>query len=456
MSVKVGEQISLSVDVTEGVLQGEVLSPIIFALFLADLSDFLEYRGIVGVNISCNYDISLLAYADDLVFIATSPAGLKKLLKALHEYCTLNHLTLNPRKSKIIIFKKGGPKMDTHFYYGNTEIEVVNDYTYLGISFCSSGLFEKSANIVVAKASLASASVISLLGSTKYVISWDKINLLFTSLVSSIISHASPVWALKYLSMLEKIQCQFFKRVLWLPKCTPNYAVRLEVGRPHLSVHILKLTLNWLTKLAKMPQTRYPYMCLLCLCTYDTKNSNIVKYNWVSMVKQVFFSPINELELWDDLNNFLMPEVVERVLDKFSAYTYMLDMESVPISSSLLFYPSLNINNECRSYFYFKISFEIKRIYSQCRLLNIYSKRIITKKGVYKFHDMGDCNYCNRDNNDLLHKNSLSRKPRNASTPCQLNIDRRHRKPNYEENRIQLPTRCNHQKYASVWSPSSS
>ena len=84
MNVKVGEQISLSVDVTEG----EVLSPIIFALFLADLSDFLEDRGIVGVNISCNYDISLLAYADDLVFVATSPIGLKKLLKALHEYCT--------------------------------------------------------------------------------------------------------------------------------------------------------------------------------------------------------------------------------------------------------------------------------------------------------------------------------------------------------------------------------
>ena len=54
MCIRVGDELSLSVKVTEGVLQGEVLSPVIFALFLANLGEFLEDNGIKGVTIACN------------------------------------------------------------------------------------------------------------------------------------------------------------------------------------------------------------------------------------------------------------------------------------------------------------------------------------------------------------------------------------------------------------------
>ena len=410
MSVKIGDSTSMSVDITEGVLQGEVLSPILFALFLADISDFLEKKGIVGVTISCNYDITLLAYADDLVFMANSAVEMKKLLRALHAYCTINHLTLNPKKSKIMVFKKGGPNAVFSFFYGKTKIDVINEYSYLGTNFSRSGLFEKTANNVIARASLASASTISLLGSTKYTISWNRINLLFDSLVSSTISHASPIWSLKYLTLLEKIQCQFFKKILHIPKGTPNYAVRLEISRPQLSVHILKLTLGWLAKLAQIPPIRYPLKCFQKLWAKESNKTNLIKYNWVTLVKEVFFSPINELNVWDNLNNFVKPEITNRIMDKYGIYTYMLDLESVSQSSSLLMYPSLSLNNSNINYLSFNIDFSIKRIFAQCRLLNFYNNRIITKIGVYKLSQMSDCNYCNMENIDLLHMIFVCRK----------------------------------------------
>ena len=59
---------------SEGVVQGELLSPVIFALFLADLGEFLEMKGINGITIEFNYSITLLAYADDLVFLTGSVA----------------------------------------------------------------------------------------------------------------------------------------------------------------------------------------------------------------------------------------------------------------------------------------------------------------------------------------------------------------------------------------------
>ena len=403
MSIKIGDQISMSVNISEGVLQGEVLSPIIFALFLADLLDFLEGKGIEGVNISCNYNITLLAYADDLVFLASSSVGIKKLLRALHEYCTLNFLSLNPDKSKIIVFKKGGQKPEYNFYYGNIKIEVVNEYIYLGICFSNSGLYEKAAKIIIAKANLAAASTISLLGSTKFLIAWSKVNLLFDSLVSSLISHASPVWSLRYLDMIEKIQCQFFKKTLNIPRNTPNYAVRLEINRPHLAVHILRMILAWLAKLVKMSATRYTYICFQKLVVGELNRNIIIKYNWVAMVKSIFFNPIEELEVWNDLNNFLIPQVIDRIIVKYKRYLYKLDIESVHQSGSLLLYPSLGPNFLNENYLSFNINFEIKKIFSQCRLLNCYNNRIVTRRGIYKLGSLTECNYCNMEDINLLH-----------------------------------------------------
>ena len=60
MNVKLGEEISPPVEVTEGVLQGEVLSPFLFALFLSDLLEFLESSDIRGVSVDSKEEITLL------------------------------------------------------------------------------------------------------------------------------------------------------------------------------------------------------------------------------------------------------------------------------------------------------------------------------------------------------------------------------------------------------------
>ena len=77
---------------------------------------------------------------------------------------------------------------------------------------------------------------------------WDVYNKLFDSLVTSVLLFAAPVYAIRYLSEIETVQFSFFKNLLSLPHSTPNYAVRLETGRAHLGVTVLKQVLNWLIK----------------------------------------------------------------------------------------------------------------------------------------------------------------------------------------------------------------
>lgn len=69
VAVKGQNEISQAVDITNGVLQEEVLSLTLFTLFIADLKLFLKSEDIRGMSIDHLKEILLLAYAYDLPMI---------------------------------------------------------------------------------------------------------------------------------------------------------------------------------------------------------------------------------------------------------------------------------------------------------------------------------------------------------------------------------------------------
>lgn len=95
MLIRNSAGLSDPIDITNGVLQAEVLSPIQFALFLADLEDFLLNGDIKGIEVYLILRIILLAYADDLVLLSLSVEEMRKILELLYAYCEKNLLTVN-------------------------------------------------------------------------------------------------------------------------------------------------------------------------------------------------------------------------------------------------------------------------------------------------------------------------------------------------------------------------
>jgi len=81
--------------VNKGVRQGGILSPYLFRFYIRDL------------NIGCNFagtNVSLLAYADDLVLLAPSWRALQCLFKAV-EVAGINiNMTFNTRKTVCMVF----------------------------------------------------------------------------------------------------------------------------------------------------------------------------------------------------------------------------------------------------------------------------------------------------------------------------------------------------------------
>ena len=80
-------------------------------------------------------------YADNVVILSESAAGLQIKLRKLEAYCTDWCLDVNIGKTKIIIFNKAGRLIKSAFTFQNETTECVKSYQYLGLYFSASGSF---------------------------------------------------------------------------------------------------------------------------------------------------------------------------------------------------------------------------------------------------------------------------------------------------------------------------
>ena len=104
------------IEVPQGVPQGTVLGPLLFNLYVNDLSNFL----------SCE----TIQYADDTVLLSSHDEVLKckdELEKAIEKcikFFKLHHLKINPDKTEIIVFGSSNPHDETTLKVGDKLISL--------------------------------------------------------------------------------------------------------------------------------------------------------------------------------------------------------------------------------------------------------------------------------------------------------------------------------------------
>ena len=86
----------------------------------------------------------VLLYDNDTIVLAENKCELQKASDAVHDYCGMYKLTVNSKKTKIIVFSRGKVKCFPMFKYGGNTIEVVSDYIYLGITINFNNKFHKA------------------------------------------------------------------------------------------------------------------------------------------------------------------------------------------------------------------------------------------------------------------------------------------------------------------------
>ena len=256
-SIKCGNQRTEYFNYCKGVRQGCILSPMLFNLYLNEIPSLLDNNDTDGILLPNGSRLNCLLYADDLVLISNSTKGLQNALTILSQFCEDWLLNVNAKKTKILIFQKKCRKSTyekQHFFINGNKIEIVNNYTYLGINVSSNGSFR------INKINLMEKTRRSIFASRRY-LDFSKLpihlaNKIFASLFLPILTYGTEVWGAYdkddfnswEKDIVEKTHVFFCKQFLGVNKRCPNAACRNELGRLPLKglmeINVIKFWLH--------------------------------------------------------------------------------------------------------------------------------------------------------------------------------------------------------------------
>jgi len=119
-------------DVTVGLKQGCIWSPLLFSMYINDLCTEMKATG-KGLKIGED-TICILLFADDLVLLAENEEDLQLLLNVMSDWCKKWKLMINSDKTNIVHFRpKGHEKSQRVFTCGDVLLSYKDKYRYLGL-----------------------------------------------------------------------------------------------------------------------------------------------------------------------------------------------------------------------------------------------------------------------------------------------------------------------------------
>ena len=168
LMVRWNGEVSNTFNVTNGVKQGGIMSPVLYCIYTDGLLNELENSGVgcyVGRVFSGAY-----AYADDLTILCPSVGALKEMIAICCNYAAEFDIKFNANKSQLIIFRsKARIVPNPRVKVNGDEVKVVNSVVHLGhilndniykhdVSKCVND-FNRQCNLFLANFKFASSHV---------------------------------------------------------------------------------------------------------------------------------------------------------------------------------------------------------------------------------------------------------------------------------------------------------
>ena len=351
-----------------GLKQGCPLSPMLFNIYMDDVNDIFDNL-CEPIDIQDN-KINHFLYADDLVLISQSKAGLQRCIDKLYHFSNRKHLTISTKKSKTMTFNPSGRLIKDTFNLGNKTLENVQTFCYLGFEVTTSGTVTHAMNTLSDKAKKALRPLMCTIA--RFNIPVKTAIRLFHTFISPILLYNAENWTVLTEKKLRNIdRCSIFsgwcktskvdiihrkllKYVLGVSKSCPNLAIYGDTGEIPMSLKCYRLMLNFWHRVTHLEDNSLAKSAMLENITLRT--------NWIKTVEKLinFF---NLSDYSENLENFK----IKNKLSIHSSYSRFWEDElKNPDLSRLQFYST--VKSQLKQEEYLEVhTFENRQIIAKLR-----------------------------------------------------------------------------------------
>jgi hypothetical protein len=264
--VRAPEGLTDSFESTWGVKQGCPLSPLLFSLYVDPLEEELlmedateeiagDFLRLAGVPIPC------LLFADDLVLLSSTRAGLRAMLGTLERFSRRTRLTVNRSKTKVVVFGARFEKARAEgaIYIDGGAIKTVSSYRYLGVEISCGGSWTPAVQALSA-AGLRASHALRHRCAEIHLYDPGLRAELFNSLARPVLLHGSEIWGAtaqigltsfgrQESDATEQVHRSFFRSLLGVRASTPGVSILGEFGRVPLFIDRVRAISLYLNRL---------------------------------------------------------------------------------------------------------------------------------------------------------------------------------------------------------------
>lgn len=268
----------------KGVRQGCPLSPTMYSIYINDMEEEWEANKIGGAVIG-NLKVYCLKFADDVAILAEQLTDLQQMIKILERYNGRNKLELNAKKSKIMIFRKGGRlSKEEKFHYKGEEIEIVNKFKYLGFWFSTKNSAAEHKRRQAEKVQKITNITWGIMKRAN-IRNLKKKMYLFDTLIKSVVVYGAEIWGWREKSKIEGVQGRYTKMALGISRNTPDYIWMMETGRSKMNSQTLRILCRYTLQLYEMKEERWPRKCLMEILRAGENNNPM---RWGKEMRETF------------------------------------------------------------------------------------------------------------------------------------------------------------------------
>jgi hypothetical protein len=305
-------------------------------------------------------------------------------------------LKCNLNKTKIVVrvFKKGGKlKIGERWYENDHRIEVVDEINYLGVTFESSGGWNKQKLKVRAKGNQ------NLVATDKCLARAPDIKIKTLENVYEMLSESRTMYGIEICGLeggwneIDKICSRFCKIILGMPRSVANNLAELELGRDSRRGKVLRTIVKYWLRLLRMDSLEIVRAC------YDWQINNLKADGWARKLNEEL-GKIGLAYIWQSQFEINV-NICNKIREKCNDIERQNIFSSVKVNISLLFYCAMKLEWGKESY--------IDKCTRKKRMGIIWWKAGIWKlRGIRRGFQSGRCPLCLGEE-DAKHKIKMPR-----------------------------------------------